>query len=71
MVLSHRIHGNFSRKLTCFLNSTQKEKPKCQDFSANIYAPKRGHAFFSLSQIVLMTCGVQTKLSPSIYTKHM
>ena len=71
MVLSHRNHGIFSKKLTCFLNSNQKEKPKCQDFSENIYAPKRGHAFFSLSQIVLMTCGVQTKLLPSIYTKHM
>ena len=33
MVLSHRNHGNFSKKVTCFLNPNQKEKPKCQDFS--------------------------------------
>ena len=33
MVLSHRNHGNFSKKLTCFLNTNQKEKTKCQDFS--------------------------------------
>ena len=32
MVLSHRNHGNFSKKLTCFLNPNQKEKTECQDF---------------------------------------
>ena len=50
MVLSHRNHGNFSKKVTCFLNSNQKEKPKCQDFSEK-YSPyeKREHAFFSLA----------------------
>ena len=35
MVLSHRNHGNFSKKMTCFLKLNQKEKPKCQDFSEN------------------------------------
>ena len=40
MVLSHRNHGNFSKKLTCFLNPNQKEKTKCQDFSEKkIHAP--------------------------------
>jgi hypothetical protein len=50
MVLSHRNHGNFSKKLTCFLNPNQKEKPKCQDFSEK-YArsEKRENAFFSLA----------------------
>jgi hypothetical protein len=33
MVLSHRNHGNFSKKVTCFLNTNKKEKIKCQDFS--------------------------------------
>ena len=37
MVLSHRNHGNFSKKVTCFLNPNEKEKPKCQDFSENNY----------------------------------
>ena len=50
MVISHRIHGNFSKKVTCFLNPNQKEKPKCQDFSELISRSERGeHAFFSLS----------------------
>ena len=48
MVLSHRNHGNFSKKVTCFLNPSQKEKPKCQDFSEKYSRSERGeHAFFS------------------------
>ena len=62
MVLSHRNHGNFSKKLTCFLNPNQKEKPKCQDFSEKYSRFERGEqAFFSLlsfTQIVLITWGV-------------
>ena len=62
MVLSHRNHGNFSKKLTCFLNPIQKEKPKCQDFSEKYSRSERGEqAFFSLlsfTQIVLITWGV-------------
>ena len=51
MVLSHRNHGNFSRKLTCFLNPNQKEKPKCQDFSEKYSrSKKKKHAFFFLAQ---------------------
>ena len=50
MVLSHRNHGNFSKKMTCFLNPTQKEKPECQDFSElNSRSEKREHASFSLA----------------------
>ena len=51
MVLSHRNHGNnFSKKVTCFLNPNQKEKPKCQDFSEKYSrSEKRKHAFFSLA----------------------
>ena len=63
MVLSHGNHGNFSRKLTCFLNANKKEKPKCQDFSEKYSrSGKREHAFFSLahSQIFLIICGMQT-----------
>jgi hypothetical protein len=50
MVLSHRNHGNFSKKVTCFLNPTQKEKPKCQDFSENNSRSEKGeYAFISLA----------------------
>ena len=48
MVLSHRNHGNFPKKLTCFLNPNQKEKPKCQNFSEiNNY------------ELCIVNCGVQ------------
>ena len=53
MVLSHRNHGNFSKKVTCFLNANHKEKPKCQDFSEIIScSEEREHAFFSLAHSV-------------------
>ena len=51
MVLSHRNHGNFSKKLTCFLNPNQKEKPKCQNFSEiNNY------------ELCIVHCGVPTDI---------
>ena len=50
MVLSHRNHGNFSKKVTCFLNSNQKENQKCQDFSEKYSrSGKRENAFISLA----------------------
>ena len=54
MVLSPRNHGNFSRKVTCFLKSNEKEKPKCQDFSEKIHASS---VLFGGNWINLYLCG--------------
>ena len=61
MVLSHGNHGNFSKKLTCFLNPKQKEKPKCQDFSEKYSRSEKKNMLpfsLSLTQIFLTKGGM-------------
>ena len=60
MVLSHGNHGNFSKKLTCFLNPTQKEKAECQDYSKKIIMLQKENmlSFLSLTQIFLTKGGM-------------
>ena len=72
MVLSHRNHGNFSKKLTCFLKPNQKEKPKCQDFSEKIYTLQKGRTCFLFSRSLrffLNTCGADRQ-QPGNAIKH-
>ena len=61
MVLSHRNHGNFSKKVTCFLNANHKEKPECQDFSEIISCSEEREnmlSFLSPTQYFMSACGV-------------
>ena len=62
MVLSHRNHGNFSKKLTCFLNSNQKEKLKCQDFSEKYSRSEERENMLSFLSLIQMFLGCDLQL---------
>ena len=58
MVLSHRNHGNFSKKLTCFLNPNKKRESKMSGFFRKIITLRKERTCFLFSRSLRFSCGV-------------